>query len=182
MFGRRDHDTELERRLRAERPQAPDELVDRLVGQIAPVSRPRRAASPRLIPIAAATAAIALSLGVAGAIGSASGSIQAFSRGVFHIVQPPRAVQPPPVGTSNVSTTGQTTVTPDHTTGNQGPPIPGDPRSWARRSFGPPFMHQYAGRIPICWMGHIIYVTPFQYLWYFIHGGLPARDCFLPHR
>jgi hypothetical protein len=167
------HDTELERRLQAERPQAPDELVRRLSAQIEPDRPVRRSITPRVALICAVTAAIALSLGVAGAIGSASGSIQAFGRGVIHLIQPP------PAETPNVSNSGQTTVTSDHY-GNQGPPIPGDPRSWARRSFGlPPFMHQYAGRIPICWHGEIIYVTPFEYLWYFVHGGLPARDCFL---
>ncbi len=46
MFGRRGHDSELERRLRAERPQAPDGLVDRLAAQIAPLRRPRRATVP----------------------------------------------------------------------------------------------------------------------------------------
>lgn len=159
----------------AERPQAPDDLVERFVGQVAPVRRPSHAASPRLVLVGAATAAIALSLGVAGAVGSASGSIQAFGRGVFHLVQPP------PAQTANVSNNSQTTVTPDHN-GNQGAPIPGDPRSWARRSFGPPFMLQNGDSIEICWQGEIIKVSPFQYLWYFIHGGLPARDCFLPDR
>jgi hypothetical protein len=177
MFGRRGPDSELERRLRAERPQAPDELVDRLAVQMAPVRGPRRATGPRLALIGVATAAIVLSLGVAGAFGSASGSIQAFSRGVFHIVQPPHVLQPP------AQTPNTPAVNTNHN-GNQGPPLGFlDPRFWSHRQFGPPapFMHQYAGRIPICWHGQIIYVTPFEYLWYFVHGGLPARDCVIHH-
>ena len=146
------HDTELERRLGAERPQAPEELVRRLSAQIVPVRPARRSTTPRVALICAVTAAIALSLGVAGAIGSATGSIDAFSRGVIHLVQP--SVTPPP---------SLPTVAPDHTQGG-----------------GPPFGQQSAELIPICWHGQITFVTPFEYLWYFIHGASPARDCFLP--
>ncbi len=165
------HDTELERRLQAERPQAPDELVRRLSAQIEPARPARRSTTPRVALICAVTAAIALSLGVAGAIGSATGSIHAFSRGVIHLVQP--SVTPPP--------SLPTAVTPDH---NQGGQSPSDPRFSSHWHFGwgPPFGQQYAEMIPICWHGQIIYVTPFEYLWYFIHGASPARDCFLRHR
>jgi hypothetical protein len=174
MFRRQRHDggddTELERRLGAERPQAPDELVRRLSAQIEPPRPARRSITPRVALICAVTAAIVLSLGVAGAIGSATGSIHAFSRGVIHLVQP--SVTAPP---------SLPAVTPDHKQGGQGP---SDPRFWSHRHFGsgPPFGHEYAGLIPICWQGQIIWVTPFEYLWYFIHGASPARDCFLRDR
>ena len=168
MFWRRDKETELEQRLRAERPQPPDELVRRLSAQVQPERRPRRVGAPRIALIAAVTGALVLSLGVAGAIGSATGSIHTFSRGVYHLVQPP-AAHP----TSGV-------VTPNHNQGGQGPL---DPRFWLGRQFGPgpPFTQQYGGRIPICWHGQIIYVNLLEYFWYFTHGGLPARDCFI-HR
>ena len=67
---------------------------------------------------------------------------------------------------------------PDH---NQGGQSPSDPRlsSHSRFGWGPPFGHDVGGKIPICGKGQIIYVTPFEYLWYFIHGASPARDCFL---
>ena len=166
MFRRRERDTELERRLLAERPEAPDDLVRRLSAQLEPERPARRATMPRVAVVCAVTAALALSLGVAGAIGSASGSIQAFSRGVFHLVQPPSA---------------PATVTTDHNQGGGGLG-PSDPRFWSTRHFesgGDPFDQEYAHLIPICWHGQIIYVTPFEYLWYFIHGASPARDCFL---
>ena len=165
------HDTELERRLGAERPKPPDELVRRLSAQIEPTGPARHSITPRVALICAVTAAIALSLGAAGAIGAAAGSIHSFSRGVIHLVQP--SVKPPPSLTS--------AVMPDH---NQGGQSPSDPRlsSHSRFGWGPPFGHDVGGKIPICGKGQIIYVTPFEYLWYFIHGASPARDCFLRHR
>jgi hypothetical protein len=167
MFRRRDPETELERRLVAERPQPPDELVRRFA-HVRPERAARRTTMPRVAVIAAVTGALALSLGVAGAIGSASGSIQSFSRGVVHLVQAPSTPAP--------------TVTPDHSQGGGGGILgPSDPRWWSHRQFesGPPFGQQYANLIPICWHGQIIWVTPFEYLWYFIHGASPARDCVL---
>ena len=164
---RRDvHDTELERRLRAERPQAPDELVRRLSAQIEPEQHPRPSTMPDAAFVCGVTAAIVLSLGLAGAIGFATGSIHGFGRRVFHLIQPP------------APSTGASVPTPQ---GGQGL---SDPRFWSTRQLGsgPPFAQQHAALIPICWRGQIIFVTPFDYIWYFIHGGLPARDCFLPHR
>jgi hypothetical protein len=173
MFGRsHDSSSELEVRLRAERPQPPDELVSRLAAQFAPAARPvRQRGVPRIALIAAATAVLALSLGAAGAIGSATGSIHLFGTSVLHLVKPP-----PARATTNAPSTNLQTVTPGHLqTGGL------DPRTFSYRHF-PPFMHQYAGKIPICWHGHIIYIYPFQWFWYFIHGAGPARSCFYPHR
>jgi hypothetical protein len=166
MFWGRDKETELERRLRAERPQAPDQLVRRLSAQLQPKPPARRSIAPRIALIAAVTGALVLSLGVAGAIGSATGSIHAFGRGAYHLVQPPAAHSASDV------------VTPNHDTGGQDPL---DPRFWLGREFGPPppFSQEYGGRIPICYHGQIIYVNLLEYFWYFTHGGLPARDCFI---
>jgi hypothetical protein len=121
---------------------------------------------PRVALIAAVTAALALSLGVAGAIGSATGSIHLFGTSVFHLVQSP---------SSRSTSPGLPRVTPDHTQAGRGL----DPWNFSYHHF-PPFKHQYAGKIPICWHGHIIYIYPFQWFWYFIHGAGPARSCFFP--
>ena len=169
MFRKRPHQNELERRLVEARPQPPEELVHRLSTLMEPEHTPRRSGTPRVALVGAVTAAIVLSLGVAGALGSATGSINAFSRSVFHLVQAPSTKAP--------------TVTADHgQSGSGGILGPSDPRWWSGRHFpsGPPFSQQYAGKIPICWHGHIIYVTEFEYLWYYFgHGGRAARDCFL---
>jgi hypothetical protein len=166
MLGRGDEERELGRRLRAERPKPSEEFVRRLSGQIEPARRARRVSAPRVALVAAATAVLALSLGVAGAIGSATGSIHVFGTSVLHLVQP---------ATTRATSSG--TVTANHSQSGQGV----DPRTFSYRHF-PPFMHQYAGKIPICFHGQIIYVTPLQWFWYFIHGAGPARSCFSPHR
>ena len=170
MFRKRSDQNDLERRLVEARPEPPEEFVHRLSALMEPKRAPRRSGTPRIALVGAVTAAIVLSLGVAGALGSATGSINAFSRSVVHLVQAPSTTKP--------------TVTADHSQGGSGggPPGPSDPRWWSDRHFpsGPPFSQQYAGKIPICWQGHIKYVTPFDYLWYYFgHGGRPARDCFL---
>jgi hypothetical protein len=180
MFGRRGHDSELERRLRAERPQAPDELVDRLASRIAPVPRPRRATGPRLALIGAITAAIALSLGVAGAIGSARGSIQSFGRGVYHVVQPSPAhttTVAAPVTAPQTTVPHTTTVSPNHNQGGSGQLPIGFLPSRIHDPNIPPFGFQYGIKVPICYQGHIIFVSLSELFWYFTHGALPAWVC-----
>jgi hypothetical protein len=171
MFGRRHSESELERRLRADRPQAPEDLVRRLSGAFGSDSTPapRRTLMPRVAVVCAVTAAIALGLGVAGAIGSASGSVHAFGRGVIHLVQAP--------STSAPRVTAASTVTPAHIqTGQQFPSFLSgrihDPQI-------PPFGFQYGIKVPICFHGHVIFVPISQLFWYFIHGGLPVRACFI---
>jgi hypothetical protein len=166
MFRKRQNETDLELRLADARPEPPEELLHQLSAQMEPRRAPRRPTTPRIALVCAVAAGIVLSLGVAGALGSATGSINAFGRGVVHLVQAP------------------STASPDHSQGGGGGGGllgPSDPRWWSHRDFpsDPPFSQQYAGRIPICWQGHIIFVTPFEYLWYFAHGASPARDCFL---
>jgi hypothetical protein len=168
MFGKRSHDAALERRLRAERPRAAEELVDRLSGRILPRPRARQRLVPRVALVVGATAAIALSLGAAGAIGSATGSIQAFGRSVYHVVQPS------PAHTTDSGLTRTTNVTlAENGLGSVTGRINNPTLS--------PFGFQYGLRIPICYQGHIVYVRLTELLWYFFHGGLPARDCYI-HR
>ena len=89
-FRRRNSDRDLERRLRDERPQARDEFVGMLAGEPPSESHSRRETGkkrvPRLAVLAAATALLAGSLGVAGALASASGSFDTFCDNFIHIV------------------------------------------------------------------------------------------------
>ena len=126
MFRRRDRDSELERRLTAERPEAPEELIRRLSAQLGPGRPARHSTTAADRADRAVTAAFAVSLGVAGAIGSAAGSIHAFSTGVLRLVRAPSTHQE-----------------------NQGSL---DPRFWVGRRFGqpPPFVLESSGKVPIC--------------------------------
>lgn len=157
MLRRRDRDSELERRLTAERPEAPEELIRRLAARLGPGRPARHTALPRIALITAITAAFAVSLGAAGVIGSAAGSIHAFSTGALRLVRAPSTHQE-----------------------NQGSL---DPRFWVGRRFGqlPPFVLESSGKVPICYRAEIISVDLLDYFWYFTHGGLPARDCYV-HR
>lgn len=173
MFGRRDHESELERKLRATRPKAPDDLLQRLTGLVeARAPAPRRLLIPRVILVCAASAVIALSLGVVGAVGSATGSIHAFGRGVVHLVQAPSTTSP------SVATT-TSSVQPHPSQGGSGRPDPGFLPGRIHDLQIPPFGFQYGITVPICFNGHVIFVPISQLLWYFYHGGLPVRDCFL---
>jgi len=174
MLGRRNPQTDLERRLRAERPQAPDDLVRTLSGRFGGSGSPasRRPLIPRVALILAVSGALALSLGVAGAIGSATGSIHAFSRGVIHLVQAPTTSAPR-------STTGSA-VTPNHS--QNGLQFPGFGTGRIHDPNIPPFGFQYGFKVPICYQGHVIFVPISELFWYFLHGGLPWWFCFIHPR
>jgi hypothetical protein len=79
----RDYETDLERRLSAERPRAPDDLIDRLTGLIERPVGSWPAPASKIALIAGVTAAVVLSLWVAGAIGSATGSVHSAGRAVY---------------------------------------------------------------------------------------------------
>lgn len=165
-------ETNLERELRAQRPQPRDEFVRMLGRQIAPARRTRRSLLPKVALVAAVTAALAVSLGVSGALGAAGGSVHSFSISVAHLVSPPRAPVRggSTVGTSNTNSSASnnvvTTTNPSGITSYEN----GTPPHY-------PFQSQYGFRIPICWQGHIIYVTLREAVWYIFHGARPARSC-----
>lgn len=158
-FWNSNDETKLERELRAQRPQARDEFVRMLSRQVAPLERGRRFALPKVALVAAVTAVLAVSLGVAGALGAARGPVRTFSVSVVHLVSPPHSPS-----TNTVTTTSPTTTNGDTDYENA------TPTHW-------PFQSQYGHRIPICWHGSIIYVTLREAVWYFFHGALPARAC-----
>jgi hypothetical protein len=157
-------DSSLERRLRDERPQAPEELVRRLAPQEPqPAARPPRRAAPRVVAVAAFTTLLAVSLGVGGAFGYATHSLQAFGGGLDHFVSP------------------------KPNQGNQG--NQGDPGNdgFADKDFkdgnewNDPFHHQYGIQVPICHDGQIIFVPLREYFWRLLHGDKPWFFCFGPH-
>lgn len=156
-FWNKNDETKLERELRAQRPQARDEFVRMLSRQVAPLERGPRFALPKVALVAAVTVVLAVSLGVAGAFGAARGPVRTFSVSVAHLVAPPHS---PSSATANTATT---------TNG------PTDHSNATPTHF--PFQTQYGHLIPICWQGHIIYVTPRELIWYFFHGARPARFC-----
>ena len=81
-------ETELERELRAQRPQPSAELMQRLSHESA-ARRLRSGFVPRLALVGAVTVVLAASLGAAGAVGYATKSAQNLGNSLFHIVQPP---------------------------------------------------------------------------------------------
>ena len=175
-FWNRNDETKLERELRAQRPEARDEFVRRLSRQVAPLERRRRLALPKIAVVAAVTAVLAVSLGVAGALGAARGPVHTFSISVVHLVSPPTPAPQTRGGGATATSTNSsassntvTTTTPTTTSG-QTDYSNATPTHW-------PFQSQYGFMIPICWHGSIIYVTPREAIWYFFHGALPARSC-----
>lgn len=156
-FWKRTDETKLERELRAQRPRPRDEFVQMLSRQVVAPERTRRFVLPKVALVAAVTAVLAVSLGVAGALGAARGPVHTFSVSVVHLVSPPSSV---------TSHTGTTTTTTSGDTDN------GDatPTHW-------PFQEQYGHKIPICWHGSVIYVTPRELIWYVFHGAKPVRSC-----
>src|SRR4051794_29842279 len=183
MRFRKEKETRLERELRAQRPQPREEFVQMLARQVEPLRPARRSALPKLALVAAVTAALAVSLGTAGALGAAGGSVHRFSVSVAHLVAPQKtaavtrtggstgAPTPAAPTSSRSASSTVTTTTPTGTTDYSN----ATPTHW------PPFNAQYGILIPICYQGHIIYVTPRQIVWYVFHGALPARRCTPDH-
>jgi hypothetical protein len=190
-FWKRLRESEVERELRARRPKPPDELVDHISTMVSASKRPSRGRiAPKVVLIAAVTAVMAASLGVAGALGYAGGSVHSFSSNVVHLVTPSHQdggytrgagfTRGQPNGGSNSgpgSSSGQGSGN-NGNNGSQGDPQHsqggGDPNGgWGRD----PFKHQYGGRWPICWHGHRLNVTFFEFIWYGTHGGRPWYTC-----
>lgn len=166
-------ETNLKRELRAQRPQPRDEFVRMLGRQIAPARRTRSSLLPKVALVAAVTAALAVSLGVSGALGAAGGSVHSFSISVVHLVSPPNtpARGGSTAGTPNTNSSASNNVVTTTT------PSSGDTDYSNATPTHFPFESQYGHRIPICWQGHIIYVTLREAVWYIFHGAGPARSC-----
>ena len=78
-------ETELERDLRAHRPQPREQFVQMLSRQNVAPPKARRQRAPAFALVAAVTVVLATSLGVAGALGNASHSVKTFYTSASHI-------------------------------------------------------------------------------------------------
>ena len=84
----RGRETELERQLRAQRPQPRAELVQRISSDSA-TPRSHRSLIPRIALVGAVILLLAASLGAAGALGSATKSVETFGHSVLQVAQSP---------------------------------------------------------------------------------------------
>src|SRR5581483_3760377 len=109
-MGFRKRESELEQRLRAERPQPRDEFVRSLSKLVEPVRPARRAAVPKLALVGALTVVLAASLGVTGALGAAGGSFSSFGSSIVHLIAPAKA-SPPHVAIATPQTSSSSTST-----------------------------------------------------------------------
>ena len=161
-FGKKTGETDLERELRAQRPEPPAELVRMLSRQIGPMPRTRRLALPKVALVAAVTAALAASLGAAGALGAAGGSVHTFGVSVVHLVAPPK---------STVVAHPVSTPTPATRRRRRRRRTAGRHRRTTRSQW------QYGHLISICWRGHIIQIPARELFFYLRHGARPPGLC-----
>jgi len=186
-MGFRKRESDLEQRLRAERPRPSDEFVRSLSKLVEPVRPARGAAMPKLALVGALTVVLAASLGVTGALGAAGGSFSSFGSSIVHLIAPANA-SPPHVAivtpqTSSSSSSSSTSTSSSTSSTPQNNPAPGEPDGHGGTDYlnatphYPPFNFQYGHQIPICWQGHLTYIYPYELFWYFRHGALPYIFC-----
>jgi hypothetical protein len=139
MGFRRHRETDLERELRAQRPQPRAQFVQMIAGRNVEPTTHRGVASGRRVSrialVAVVTVVLAASLGVTGALGHASTSIKSLGTSVYHIVH-------------------------SHTGRFQG----GDPNDDHDHDGRIPFHHEYHHVLPICHDGQVQYVSVVLYL------------------
>jgi hypothetical protein len=172
-FWNRFRESELERELRDGRPQPPDDLVHRLTRLAEPVRRPRRNALPKLALVGAVTASLAASLGVAGALGYANGSVHSFGHGIVKLVE---VKAKPDLGKGNGNGNGSTGSTSTSTSSDD----PSDADAAAANATSvdtSAFKFQYNRTVPICWQGKIKHVKLFTLRWFILHGAKPPWAC-----
>jgi hypothetical protein len=124
-------ETDLERQLRAQRPQPREQFVQMLSRQNVAPPRTRQRRAPAFALVAVVTVMLATSLGVAGALGNASHSVKTFYTSASHIY---------------------------NWNGNSRPRDPSDPGDLFRFL---PFRAQYGTLVPLCFVGpprHTVFV------------------------
>jgi hypothetical protein len=183
-FWNRFRESELERELRGGRPQPPDDLVHRLTRLAEPARRPRRSALPKLALVGAVTASLAASLGVAGALGYANGSVHSFGHGIVQLVEAkakPDAGKGKGDGNGNGNASGGSTSTTTTTTSTStSSDDPSDADAATADASGldtSAFKIQYNRRVPICWHGKIKFVKIKTLRWFILHGAKPPWQC-----
>jgi hypothetical protein len=189
-------ETELERELRAQRPQPPAELMQRLSHESA-ARRLRPRFVPRLALVSAVTVVLAASLGAAGAVGYATKSAQNLGTCLFHIVQPPppKTTGAPSFSNSSKGGKGDDRNGGNHNGGNGGNGGNGNGNGNGGNGGNgnggnggngngddhhgddhghDPFHHEYDHHVPICHGGQTIYVPSQEYFYRLLHGDGPA--------
>jgi hypothetical protein len=135
MGFRKPPESDLERELRAARPQPREEYLQALAREIGgPKPEGRRAPGrmlPRLALVAVVTVVLAASLGVAGALGHATGSIKSLGEGIYHVF---------------------------HAPGNANGEVVGDPHDDNDHNGRLPFHVEYDHYLPICHDGTIAFI------------------------
>ncbi|MGZ4360048.1 MAG: hypothetical protein ACXVZW_09740 [Gaiellaceae bacterium] len=167
MSWKKRRETELERELRAQRPQPRAELVQLLCRESATAQRSLRGLFPRIALVGAVTVVLAASLGAAGAVGYATKSVHALSTSVLHVVQSP----------STLLHSGKTNGSQFGNKGNGNGQLGGDGDDHGRD----PFHREYDHRVPICHHGQVVFVPSREYFYRLLHGDTPA-PCHRRHR
>ena len=174
-FWRRHPETDLERRLLAERPQPPEGLL-RLLSIESPAPPSRGGRVPRLAFVGAVTLVLAASLGVAGALGYASKSIQSFGTSVYHVVVPAHTTS----GSNGQGNDGKGGNGQGNGGNGNGGNGQGNGGNGGNGNGGDgdghghdPFHHEYDHRVPICRHGQEIQVPSKEYLYDLLHGDRP---------
>jgi hypothetical protein len=153
-FWQRRQETDLERRLRSERPDAPDRLVRMLAAR----SRAGdRRLAPRLAVVAAVTAVMLVALGAVGTVGYAGTAMLSFDSSVRDMVR---------LSSKNVSKPKPSSAS--RSKPNAGKSVAGDP---AQAS---PWQHQYHQKYPICHNGNTLYLPLPGYTAHLLHGDQPG--------
>jgi hypothetical protein len=170
-FWERRSETELERRLRAERPQAPERLVSMLSQQ------PRRSGRPRLVPrlavVGVVTAVMLAALGAFGAAGYASTAFLSFNSNIRDVVRPSSTSSSKPSVSSKQNGDdgkGQKAGETDEHQSNGGKGQDDDDPGNAS-----PWQDQYHQTWPVCHKGRFTLYLPLPaYTAHLLHGDQPG--------
>ena len=168
----RSRETELERRLRAERPQPRAEFVQ-MISRKSATPRSYRSLIPRIALVGAVILVLAASLGAAGALGNATKSVETFGHSVLHVAQSPFNSS---TDSKSAKNEGSKTANIGNGNGNNGNGNEGDGDNHGND----PFHHEYDHKLPICHNGELIFVPAKEYFWRLLHGDTPP-PCKPPH-
>jgi hypothetical protein len=157
-FRQRRQETELERRLREERPEAPEQLV-RMVAERSAKSDRRRLV-PRLALVGAVTAVMLAALGATGTASYASVAISSFGSTIGDVIYSTSTPKP--------SATSQTSASTSQTSGSPQQKAAGNPANAS------PFQDQYHQKWPVCHNGITLYLPLPGYNAHLLHGDQPG--------
>lgn len=183
---RKGRETELERQLRAQRPQPRAEFV-KMISRNSATPKSHRSLVPRIALVGAVILLLAASLGAAGALGNATKSVETFGHSVLHVAQSPFNSSTDSKGGKNVGSQSGNQSGDHQGNGNNGNGNNGNGGGNGNGNEGDgdghghdPFHHQYDHKLPICHNGELIFVPAKEYFWRLLHGDTPP-PCKPPH-